>query len=426
MIESPYPGAHAALLEDGLRVLVEEVPSSRSASAGVWVRVGSRDDPDSRPGLTHFLEHLLFKGTSTLDAAAISRAIDAIGGHLDGATGREATFYYAEVPADGLSRVLEILADLVQDPRFAPDAFERERGVVLEEIRGHDDDPEQTAYDFFSAGLWQGHPLSRPVLGTPSTIKTVPREEIVAHYRRFYRHDNMIVVVSGAVAAEDVVGLVQRLFPPVPLTKDGPTVRARPCLQGGRREHHQDTGQTHLYVGLPGADLGDEDRFALGVVNSALGGGMSARLFRLIREERGLAYAVYSAALHYSDVGVWLVYAGVAPENTAEVLDLILNELASLRREGIRTEELRLAKAKLRGNLILDLEANSDRMFRLGGQAVAGQAIRSPEELIARLEAVRMIDVDRVIERFASVSEPNVTVVGPAAFPGVVGTREPR
>lgn len=413
MIEALYPGVYETVLAGGLRLLVEEVPTSRCASAGVWVRVGSRDDPESRPGLAHFIEHLLFKGTRRLDAAGISRAMDAIGGHLDGATSREATFYYAEVPSDGLPKALALLADLVQHPVFAADALERERGVVLEEIRGHADDPEQTAYDLFSAGLWQGHPLSRPILGTPETIAEVSRGEIAAHYRRFYRNDTMVLVVSGAVEAARVAELAARYFSSASPTKEGPTERTIPHLQGGRQSHRRDTGQVHLFVGLPGTDLGDDDRFALGVINTVLGGGMSARLFRLIREERGLAYAVYSMALHYSDAGAWLVYAGVAPERVDEVLELILGEFASLRRDGISREELRLAKAKLRGNLILDLEGNSDRMFRLGTQAVAGQPIRPPDALIARLEAVRMRDIERVVERFASVPDPNVTRVGP-------------
>lgn len=413
MIEALYPGVYGTVLAGGLRLLVEEVPTSRCASAGVWVRVGSRDDPESRPGLAHFIEHLLFKGTRRLDAAGISRAMDAIGGHLDGATSREATFYYAEVPSDGLPKALALLADLVQHPVLAADALERERGVVLEEIRGHADDPEQTAYDLFSAGLWQGHPLSRPILGNPETIAEVSRGEIAAHYRRFYRNDNMVLVVSGAIEAARVAELAARHFSSASSTKEGLTERTIPHLQGGRQSHRRDTGQVHLFVGLPGTDLGDDDRFALGVINTVLGGGMSARLFRLIREERGLAYAVYSVALHYSDAGAWLVYAGVAPERVDEVLELILGEFASLRRDGISREELRLAKAKLRGNLILDLEGNSDRMFRLGTQAVAGQPIRPPDALIARLEAVRMRDIERVVERFASAPDPNVTRVGP-------------
>lgn len=423
MIEALYPGVYGTVLEGGLRLLVEEVPTSRCASAGIWVRVGSRDDPDVRPGLAHFIEHLLFKGTGRLDAVGFSRAMDAIGGHLDGATSREATFYYAEMPADGLPKALTLLADLVQHPRFAPDALERERGVVLEEIRGHNDDPEQTAYDLFSANLWRDHPLSRPILGSPETISTVSRAEIMAHYRRFYRYDNMILVVSGAVDAPRVAELAARHFPRKARPDEALPARIAPHLQGGRRVHRRDTGQVHLFVGLPGTTLGDDDRFALGVVNTVLGGGMSARLFRLIREERGLAYAVYSVAVHYSDAGAWLVYAGVAPDRAEEVIELILAELESLRREGISAQELRLAKAKLRGNLILDLESNSDRMFRLGAQAAAGQPIRPPDALVARLEAVRMRDIERVVERFTGTADPNVTRVGPGASAGVVGAR---
>ena len=413
MTESLYPGVFSATLSSGLRVLVEEVPSSRSASVGLWVNVGSRDDPESHPGLAHFLEHLLFKGTPSRDAITISREIDAIGGHLNGGTGKESTFYYADLPSDRLSSAIEILSDLVQHPVFAPEELERERGVVLEEIRGHDDDPEQCAYDLFNAGLWhESHPLSRPVLGEKATIEEVRRGTLVDYHQRFYPPQNMVLAVCGAVEAREIVDHVEGLFPASPHA-DALTKRTLPRLKSGRNYYEQKNAQTHIYLGLPGPDGKDEDRFALEVVNTVLGGGMSSRLFRLIREERGLAYAVSSSAFRYSDVGIWLIYAGVAPHNAQETSEIMLDQLGKIERDGISPNELDLAKAKLRGNLILDLETNSNRMARLGSAAITGQEILSPDELIVRLDAVSMEDTSRAIARFTRLDCMNLAIVGP-------------
>ena len=252
MIEPLYKGAFSARLASGLQVLGEEVSSSRCVSVGIWVKVGSRDDSPSHTGLAHFLEHLVFKGTHTRNAARIAREIDAIGGHLNGATGKESTFYYAEVPAEGLGVALDVLADLVQHPALDAQELERERGVVLEEIRGRDDDPEQVAFDLFTAGLWQeAHPLTRSVLGDRRTIGKVAREEIAEHHRRFYRPDNMVLVACGAVDAASLIEQLGRLFGDV-LPSDPTPARVAPQMKSGQTVHKRDTGQSHLYVGLPG------------------------------------------------------------------------------------------------------------------------------------------------------------------------------
>ena len=414
MITPLYEGAFTATLTGGLQVLVEEIPSSRCVSVGIWIKAGGRDDPPSLRGLAHFLEHLLFKGTATRDVAGIAREIDAIGGHLNGATGRESSFYYAEVPADGLSVAIEVLADLVQHPAFAPQELDRERGVVLEEIRGRDDDPEQIAFDLFTAGLWEkDHPLAWSVLGDRETIADVPREEVKSHHGAFYRPDNMVLVACGAVEARRLVEQVERLFDD-PSCPSSLPVRVAPQMQSGSAVHERDTGQTHLYVGLPGASASDEDRIPLEVVNAVLGDGMSSRLFRTVREERGLAYVISSSVSHYSDVGSWIVYAGVAPENVAEVMRITRSEIARLKTNGtIPPDELALAKAKLRGNLILSLETDGNRMARLGSAAVTGREILSPDRLVRRLEAVSSEDVSRVISRFVRPDALNLAVIGP-------------
>ncbi len=409
-----YQGLSEVILDNGMRVLVEEVPHSRSVSVGLWARVGSRDDPASQPGIAHFVEHMLFKGTPTRSAREISRQIDALGGQINGATGKESTFYYAEAPASALQEVLEIIADITQHPAFAPEELERERGVVLEEIRGRDDDPEQQAYDLFNAGLWQeSHPLARPVLGKRETIDSVSRDTLISFHSSFYQPERMILVVCGAADTTSIVNLASRLFDGA--SQEAPdSLRRSPILKSDRVSHTRDTGQTHIYIGLPAPDARSDDRFAAEVVNAILGGGMSSRLFIHVREEQGLAYAVSSSVISYSDAGLWLTYAGIAPENVDRTLDILLEELSALRRTGVRPEEIHLAQAKLRGNFILDLESNINHMARLGSAAITGGEILSPDEVIARIDAVSVDDAQRVIEAYIDSATMNIAVVGPS------------
>jgi len=410
-----YEGAYEAILENGLRILVEEVPQSRSVSVGVWVRAGSRDDPADGPGTAHFIEHLVFKGTERRSAVAIAREIDEVGGHLNAATGKESTFYYADVPSDGLFTAVDVLSDLVLRPRFNDDQIELERNVVLEEIRGHLDDPEQSAYDLFAAGLWNGgHPLAHSVLGTQDAIVQATRESVASHHATYYRPGNAVLVACGAVDAQRLVDRAAELFAiarPVE-TMTGPRTRA--AFHPDRVHHERPTGQTHVYFGLAGPDSSDDDRFPLEVVNSVLGDGPSSRLFRSIREDRGLAYAVTSHLTCYSDCGLWTTYAGVAPPTVARVVDLVSSELERLRAEPIPEDELELAKSKLRGHLILGLETNGNRAARLGTAAMHDRDILSPDDLLARLNRVDGDKAQRVIETYLRPDAMNLTTVGPA------------
>jgi len=416
VIESLYPGAYQAKLENGLRILVDEVPQSRSVAVGIGIRVGSRDDPSHLSGLSHFIEHLVFKGTETRDAITISQQIDSVGGHLNAATGKEATFFYAETPAEGLETALGILADLVLHPRFAPGQIDLERNVVLEEIRGHEDDPEESAYDLFAAGLWRGgHPLSRSVLGTQEAIRGARREEISAHHVRHYQPDNMVLVICGAVKVERVIESANQLFPKRTVAPDPGITRASPTCHPQRCEHDRPTGQAHVYFALQGPPAHSEDRFPLEVANSILGDGPSSRLFRAIREERGLAYVVTSHLTCYSDVGLWLTYAGIAPKTTGAVIDLIRAEFARLQRESTPSPEFRLAKQKLRGHLILGMETNWNRAAHLGTAAIQKREILSPDQLLVRLDQVTRDDVRRVLDAYLRPEVMNLTIVGPTS-----------
>ena len=409
---SLYEGVCQATLENGLRILVNEVPQSRSVSVGIWVRVGSRDDPVDGSGLAHFIEHLAFKGTAMRDAAAISEEIDAVGGHLNAATGKEATFYYAEVPADGLPTAVELLADLVSNPTFAKEHIDLERNVVLEEIRGHEDDPEHVAYDLFAAGLWQdAHPISRSVLGSRKAIEAVHRPTVLSHHETFYRPETMVLAACGRVEANRVFDLAMKLFPKQP-GSSASLERTTPRFVAQRATHVRDSAQTHIYLGMHAPSAHSSDRFALEVANSILGDGTSSRLFRVVREERGLAYVVASSVNYYSDAGLWLVYAGVAPETADHVRELIDDELRQLLRETPPEAEIELAKQKLRGHLILGLETNGNRAARLGTAAIQDRRILSPDDLLARLDAVDSAEIRRVLDTYLTPDAVNLAVIG--------------
>jgi predicted Zn-dependent peptidase len=411
-----YPGAYDATLENGLRILVEEVPQSRSVSVGLWTRCGSRDDPSDVPGIAHLIEHLAFKGTERWTAEGISREIDAVGGHLNAATGKESTFYYADVPADGLSVAVDVLTDLVFRPQLDPDQLELERNVVLEEIRGSLDDPEHAAYDLFVGGLWNDrHPLGHSVLGTQESIAHATRAQILAHHERFYRPDNAVLVACGAVRAEDLFAQSRSLPAVDASNNDESARRTPPTLHPDRRHHLRRTGQTHVYFGLAGPDSSNDDRFPLEVANSILGDGPSSRLFRSIREDRGLAYAVASNLTCYTDCGLWLTYAGVAPSAVEPVVDLVTEEFERLRSQPVPQDEFELAKAKLRGHLILGLETNGNRAARLGNAAMHRREILSPDDLLRRLDRVDRDAIARVVEHYLQPSAMNLTTVGPGA-----------
>ncbi|MCK4570609.1 insulinase family protein [Candidatus Bipolaricaulota bacterium] len=411
-----YTNATEATLDNGLRILVEEVPQSRSVSTGVWIRAGSRDDPENQSGLAHFIEHLAFKGSPTRDAQAISHEIDAAGGHLNAATAKESTFYYADVPADGLATALDILADLSLNPKFDPNDIDLERNVILEEIRGHEDDPEQTAYDLFSKGVWaDGHPFARSVVGTRPAIESVQPADIRAFCDSLYQPDNMILAVCGAVKTEQVIRLAEDFFGTRSTTKEQVPSRTAPVFQPGMTHHERPTGMFHVYMGTDAPSAAHDDRIALEVVNSILGDGTSSRLFHSIRETRGLAYAISSYVHSFSDGGMWLTYAGIAPENADTVIGLIRAEFDRMLSKLIPSDELDLAKAKLRGHLILGLEANAARASRLANAVLQRRDILSPDELLVRLDAVTCESAHEALSKYLQPDRLNITTVGPSA-----------
>ena len=391
------------VLPGGLRVVTEYIPSVHSASVGVWVDVGSRDEGPSVAGAAHFLEHLLFKSTPTRSAVDIAQSVDAVGGELNAFTAREHTCYYAHVLDKDLELAVDLVADVVLRGRCLAGDVEIERDVVLEEIAMRDDDPEDTLGDEFLAAMFGGHPVGRPVIGSTQSIKSMTRAQLHSFHMRRYTPERMVVAVAGNVEHDEVIALVREHFgprlvrgrKPTPPRKGTGRVTGQPALRLVTR----DTEQTHLSLGVRTSGRHWGDRWALSVLNTALGGGLSSRLFQQIRETRGLAYSVYSTVDTFSDTGALSIYAACLPERFDDVARVTTDVLESVARDGISADECRIAKGSLRGGLVLGLEDSGSRMNRIGRSELNYGAHRSIEETLSKIEAVTLEDVNAVARK---------------------------
>ncbi|MHB1613937.1 MAG: M16 family metallopeptidase [Actinomycetes bacterium] len=407
------------VLPGGLRVITESVSGVRSVAFGIWVGVGSADEVPSLAGASHFLEHLLFKGTRRRTALDISAALDAVGGELNAFTTKEYTCYYARVLDKDLPLAIDVLTDLITSSTIAAEDVEAERGVILEEIAMHDDDPADAVHDEFAALLFGDAPLGRPVLGTVASINALTRGGIAGHFRRRYRPERMVVAVAGSVEHAAVVRLVRAAFVPTGLLdSDARPARPRSELARGRRaaRRHQvvprRTEQANLVLGVPGVGRDDDRRFALGALNAALGGGMSSRLFQEVREKRGLAYSVFSYSTQYAGTGVFGVYAGCLPGKVDQVVSLCAEQLAAVGQQGITAEELARGQGQMRGSLVLGLEDTGSRMSRLGKAELVHGELLGVDELLARIDAVSLDDVRTVAAELLAAT-PSLAVIGP-------------
>jgi len=405
------------ILDNGIQVITERMENVRSVAIGIWFRVGSRDEQPGQYGLSHFMEHMFFKGTSQRDALAISQDFESLGAEQNAFTSKEYTCYYARVVDDKLPAVLEIIADMLMDSQFAPEGLESEREVVIEEIARGEDTPQDYVFELFAAAAMPGHGLGRPIAGSRESVSAFQQADCLSYLQAHYNAANCIVVATGHVDQAEMVTLVQKYLA-------GMTAghrQTRQTFQGQAEPFYllqKDTEQANLVYGLPGLPLGDADRFAGQIMDAALGGGMSSRLFQEIREKRGLAYAVFSATDSYLGAGSFLVYVGTRPENLLEVVSLIQSELARLLAAGLTPAELQRMQDYLVGNTVLAQESTASRMIRLGRNAVCDQEILSLNEIIERLRAVTLNDVQRVAERILRAT-PTLAVISPLATAGL-------
>jgi predicted Zn-dependent peptidase len=411
-------GFRRTTLDSGLRVVTERLPALRSVAVGFWIGTGSRDEPDPIAGASHFLEHLLFKGTETRQAHEIAEAVESVGGDMNAFTGQELTSYYVRVPDRHLALALEILSDIVWSPALRPDEIESERQVILEEIRMRDDTPDDLVHEAFAGALFAGHPLGREIAGSCDTVDALSRDDISMYHNAHYVPSNVVVAAAGNLDHDEVVAMVEAALPvamtaarrPLRANGAGSIVSAPVALLERPLE------QAHLVLGMRALPRGDDDRYALGVLDQVLGGGMSSRLFQEIRERRGLAYSVFSYRSAYEETGSFAVYCGTAPEHAEEVLTLLRAELDRLVADGrITDRELASAKGHLSGSLALSLESSASRMHRIGRAELMLGEVPSLDEVVARIERVEPDDVARVIERVMGDGARTLAAVGPVA-----------
>ena len=419
------------VLPGGLRVITESLPAVRSAAFGIWAGVGSRDEGPAHFGATHYLEHLLFKGTRRRTALDISAAMDAVGGELNAFTGKEYTCYYARVLDADLPLAIDVLSDMVTSSLIEPKDVDAERGVILEEIAMNDDDPTDTVHEAFAAQLFGDTPLGRPILGSVDSINAITREQIAEHYAARYTPDNVVIAAAGSLDHAQVVELVGRAFAaaaaghawPLPprLATEGPAW-GEPGT--GVRLVSRGIEQANLVLGCEGLSRTDDRRFALGVLNAALGGGMSSRLFQEVREKRGLAYSVYSFSSQHADTGMWGVYVGCLPAKADEVLAICRDEIAKIIAHGLTDAELSRGKGQLRGSIVLGLEDPSSRMSRLGKSELVYPRLEPVDEILLAIEAVTHDEV-RATAAEVLTRPKALAVVGPfddaGAFAAAVG-----
>lgn len=379
-------------LPNGLRIITQDMPSVRSVAIGAWVDTGSRDEEPIEAGASHFLEHLLFKGSERLSARAISEAFDAVGARNNAFTSKEYTCYWARLRSADLPLAVDILAEMLQRPAFRQHEIDSERNVVLEEINMNEDDPTDVAHEEFVTALWGEHPLAPPILGTKESITEMTRETIYKYWHRRYTPRSTVIAAVGHLEHEKVVDLVAEHMG----DWDGPAVarsEVAPIIAPTVRVRHRDTEQSHIVFGAEGLTRSDDRRFAVTIANHVLGGGMSSRLFREIREDRGLAYAVHAFRMPFLETGSSAVYVGTTPSQTVEVLKLIRAELDKMMADGITDEELERAKGNVEGGLALSLEDTNGRMTQLGRHETTGVAHLSVDEIVARIEALTHEDI---------------------------------
>lgn len=398
-------------LDSGLTVATEHVPGTRSVAAGVWVGVGARDEPVELSGASHFLEHLLFKGTAERSALDISRTVDRHGGDINAFTTKEYTAYYCRLPARHASTAIELLGDVVTSPALRDADVETERQVILEEIAMDDDSPDDVAHRIFGEQVFPDHPLGLDTAGTPATVEAITADDIRAFFEQRYTAGSMFASVAGPLDHDEMVSLVSSAFVRV-RSGDQRAARGAPGPVASGVAVVDDTEQVQLIIGGRAFERTDTDREALDVVNHVLGGGLSSRLFEEIRERRGLVYTVYSSLGLFSDCGLWTVSAAAQPRHADEVLTLIRAELARLAADGITDDELEIARGYLTGSFELGLEDTGSRMARNAGQLCTRGAIDEVSEQVARWHAVDQTAVNRVIERVFA-AEPIVVTVGP-------------
>ncbi|OPX86235.1 MAG: Protease 3 precursor [Pelotomaculum sp. PtaB.Bin104] len=399
-------------LDNNIQVLTERVPHVRSVALGFWVDVGSRDEGPENNGISHFIEHLLFKGTEKRTAKQIAEALDAVGGQLNAFTTKEYTCYYARVLDEHFDLAFDLLSDMLFGSIFAAEDLDRERNVIIEEIKMYEDAPDELVHDVFASSMWQGHALGRPIIGTAEVIARITRDQIIEYYKTHYNPGKLIVTAAGNIDHDQVISKLK----PVLEARTGKSLARSLIAPQPTRDvvcRSKETEQVHLCLGTPGLSLDHEKTYTFQIVNTILGGGLSSRLFQEIREQRGLVYSVYSYHSSYHDTGLFCIYAGLSKQNVDEVLELTFRQIKDIRENSVTAEELQRAKDQLKGNLLLSLENVSTRMSRLGKSQLYLGKIIPPEEVVEKLNKVTIKDIQDLAVEMLDPDRFSLATIGP-------------
>lgn len=410
------------VLPNGLTILTERMEHLRSVAMGIWIKSGSRCEPAEINGISHFVEHMLFKGTGSRSAQAIAREMDSIGGNLDAFTGKETICFNVKSLAEHVPVALDVLSDLVLNPVFAPDDIERERGVILEEIKIDEDNPDVLVHELFTQSFWKGHPLGKPILGTTETVRSLDRAQLAGYHGDRFHAGNMIFSAAGQLQHDEFVAAVAARFGQMP---GGATLVEEPAPEASARillRNKKSLEQVQICLGVPAPPITSQQRYAALILNTVLGGGMSSRLFQTIREERGMAYSVYSDLSPYRDTGTLCVFAGTSSAKALEVVKLILAEFSSLKQSPLEHEEIKRAKDQLKGNILLGLESSNARMANIARQEMYFHSFVSSDEVIRRIEAVSSEEVQQLAASLFHGERIAITLLG--RLDGVKLTRE--
>jgi predicted Zn-dependent peptidase len=400
------------VLSNGLTILTEEMQHIRSVSMGVWIKSGSRDEDPQWNGISHFVEHMVFKGTAHRSAEAIARQVDSIGGNMDAFTAKECICFNIKVLDEHLPIAVDVLGDLALHPVFDVQDISRERGVILEEIKMDEDSPDYLVHEIFAQNFWKDHPLGKPILGTKDTVKKFEQERVLDYYGKRFVPGNLIVCAAGNIKHPHFVDLVTKHFGHMKAQKNGfhsprPEIVPRIVLRNKKALE-----QVQICIGVPSHPIAHEKRHASYILNTLLGGGMSSRLFQNIRERQGLAYAIYSDLNPYRDTGCLSVYAGTSRESADKVVQSVVSEFRKLKTEAVPEEELRRAKDQLKGSLMLSLESSTARMSNLARQAMYFDQFYGMDELIHKIESVTVEDLQQLAQEFFHTDSIAVTVLG--------------
>ncbi|WP_425447489.1 M16 family metallopeptidase [Dethiothermospora halolimnae] len=400
------------ILDNGLRVVSEYIPHVKSVSIGIWIETGSRQENIGNSGVSHFIEHMLFKGTDNRTAKKIAESIDNIGGQLNAFTSKECTCFYAKVLDNHLPIAVDVLADMLFNSRFSQEDIEKEKSVVIEEINMYDDSPEDQVHDLLSKTIFDSHPLALPILGDLKSVKGLTKEKILNYFTEKYIPENIVISMVGNFDVEESRKLLNDYFGHWQGNKKNQELESPPVLTQNLKFKDKETEQLHLCLGLEGISQGDEDLYSLLVLNNVFGGSMSSSLFQKVREDRGLVYSIFSYPSSYKDTGIFTIYAGLNPNQLLNVTELIIDDIHQIKNNYLTDDQLTKSKEQLKGNYILGLESTSSRMTSLGKSELLYGKIHSPKEIIDKIDKVNLADIKRVTNKVFDLDKLNVAYVG--------------